>query len=58
MKLRIMVDRYLRHTGTPPTRFGRQAAGDPHFVKDLRNGREVGSRLACRVQAFILEQML
>ena len=45
MHLLRMIEQYLRRTGTPPTRFGRDAVGDPRFVGDLRNGarRSAGS---------------
>ena len=33
------VEKHLRTTRTSPTRFGRDAVGDPKFVFDLRNGR-------------------
>ena len=47
------VETYLRRTGMPPTRFGREAARDPRFVHDLRRGRTVGDRLVRRVIAYI-----
>jgi hypothetical protein len=34
------VEKYLRATRTPPTRFGRSVLGDSRFVFDLRSGRE------------------
>lgn len=49
------VERFLRQTGMPPTRFGRLAAGDAGLVSDLRNGREVRARLAARVRAFMAQ---
>jgi len=45
--------RHLRNSGTPPTRFGRDAVGDPRFVLDLRNGREPRARTTQRVSAYI-----
>jgi hypothetical protein len=33
------IERFLRETGMPWTRFGRLATHDPRFVEDLRNGR-------------------
>ena len=50
------VTEYLRRTGTPPTRFGRDAAGDPRLVGDLAKGRTVGDRLGAKVRAFIAAQ--
>jgi len=39
MELLAKVERFLRKSGTPPTRFGREAVHDPRFVFDLRKGR-------------------
>ena len=53
MGLLPRIDRYLRHTATPPTKFGRQAVNDPRLVEDLRNGRELGPRVSARVKRFL-----
>ena len=53
MHLLSRVERYLRKSATPPTRFGREAVGDPRFVFDLRNGREPRTRTVKRVAAFL-----
>ncbi len=47
------VEKYLRQNGTAPTRFGRDAVGDPRFVFDLRNGRDPRPRTVARVRAFL-----
>lgn len=47
------IETYLRRTGIPPTRFGRDAVCDPRFVHDLRRGRTVSDRVARRVLAYI-----
>ena len=47
------VEKYLRQNGIPPTRFGRDAVGDPRFVLDLRNGRDPRPRTVARVRAFL-----
>jgi hypothetical protein len=47
------IDRYLRATRMPPTRFGRLAVNDPRLVGDLQRGRHVGQRLVARIEAFI-----
>jgi hypothetical protein len=47
------VEKYLRQNGTAPTRFGRDAVGDPRFVFDLRNGRDPRPRTIARVRAFL-----
>lgn len=47
------IDRYLRATRMPETKFGRLAVNDPRLVRDLRNGREAGRRICARIEAFI-----
>jgi hypothetical protein len=56
MSLMIEIDRCLRQTGLPPSKFGRLAARDPRLVHDLRRGRQAGAKLTARVRAFIREQ--
>ena len=50
------IDRHLRRTGQPPTRFGREAVGDPRIVGDLKNGREPGPAMVARIEAFIAQR--
>ncbi|HKX80412.1 MAG TPA: hypothetical protein VJM34_18035 [Novosphingobium sp.] len=47
------IEKFLRKTGMPGTRFGRLAARDPCFVKDLRNGRIPRSPTAERIEHFM-----
>lgn len=47
------VERYLQKTKMKETRFGRLAVNDPRLVRDLRNGREAGSRMTARIERFI-----
>jgi 2,4-dienoyl-CoA reductase-like NADH-dependent reductase (Old Yellow Enzyme family) len=47
------IERYLRRTNTPATRFGREAVRDPRLVLDLRNGRELRSHTAARISAYL-----
>ena len=49
------VEKFLRSSDIPPTRFGREAVGDPRFVFDLRRGREPRPITAARVRAFLEE---
>lgn len=53
MSLLVSIDRYLRGTGMPPTKFGRLSVNDPRLVGDLRRGRQPGPGVAARVEAFI-----
>jgi hypothetical protein len=47
------IEKYLRASGTPPTRFGRLAVRDPRLVHDLRRGREAGWHVTKRVMAYL-----
>jgi hypothetical protein len=47
------VEKFLRNNDTPPTRFGREAMGDPRFVFDLRNGRDPRPETVQRVRAYL-----
>ena len=47
------IERFLRQSEMPPTRFGRIAVNDPRLVGDLRRGREPGPRLVARIEATL-----
>jgi hypothetical protein len=47
------VEKFLRRCDVAPTRFGRDAVGDPRFVFDLRNGRDPRPRTVKRVRAYL-----
>lgn len=49
------VEKYLRATRTPPTRFGREVLGDSRFVFDLRSGREPRQSTVQKVSLFLDE---
>ena len=53
MQLLYDVERYLRQSQIAPTRFGRDATGDPRFVFDLRKGREPRPITEARVRAYL-----
>ncbi|NTS64840.1 hypothetical protein HRV97_06670 [Sphingomonas sp. HHU CXW] len=53
MTLLTDIDRYLRHTGMPETKFGRLAVRDPRLVHDLRRGRVPGPSICARVSAML-----
>ncbi len=55
MHLLTLVERHLRRTSVAPSRFGREVAGDPRFVFDLRRGREPRPATTARVEAFIAQ---
>lgn len=47
------IEKHLRRTRMAPTRFGRDAVGDPKFVLQLRDGREPRQRTTERVLRYI-----
>lgn len=47
------IERYLRLTRMPPSRFGRLAAHDPNFVFNLRDGREPREPTIRRIAAWL-----
>jgi len=53
MHIKRRIERYLRRTRISPTRFGREALGDPRFVSDLRKGRELREKTLRRVNAWL-----
>ena len=53
MHLLREVEKFLRSKETAPTRFGRDAVGDPRVVFDLRRGREPRPQTVARVRAFL-----
>ena len=53
MHLLREVEKFLRQCDVAPTRFGRDAVGDPRFVFDLRNGRDPRPRTIARVRAYL-----
>lgn len=53
MHLLRRIERYLRRSGTPATRFGREAVRDPRIVRDMRNGREPGPNMIARLSNYL-----
>lgn len=47
------VEKFLKLRRMPPTRFGRDAVGDPGFVFALRDGREPRSATVRRVLDYL-----
>ena len=47
------IEKFLRETGMPWTKFGRLAVHDPRFVEDLRNGRTPRGRTEARISGFM-----
>jgi len=53
MHLLRRIERHLKESRTPPTRFGRLAVRDPRFVFDLRQGRTPRAATFRRVTAYL-----
>jgi len=47
------IEAHLRLRRMTPSRFGREAVGDPKLVPQLRDGRELRAATARRVLAYI-----
>ena len=47
------IEKFMRETGMPWTKFGRLSVHDPRFVHDLRNGREPGKKISLRAEHFM-----
>jgi hypothetical protein len=47
------VEKFLRRSDVAPTRFGREALGDPRFVFDLRNARDPRPETVARIRAYL-----
>ena len=50
------IEKFLRATDMPPSKFGRMAVGDPRLVFDLRRGREPRGVTIARIEAFLSQQ--
>lgn len=50
------IERFIKQRRMPPSRFGREAVGDPCFVFDLRNGREPRECTMARVSEYLDRQ--
>lgn len=47
------VEAFLKRVDMAPVTFGREAMNDPHFVRDLRNGRRLWPETEAKVRAFM-----
>ena len=56
MSVHRKIEKFLRRTEMPASKFGRLAAGDPRLVQDLRNGREPRAPLVAKLEAFLATQ--
>ena len=49
------IERHLRCRRMTPTRFGREAVGDPNLVSQLKDGRELRAETVRRIVEYINE---
>ena len=49
------IEKFLNATGMKPTRFGREVAGDPRLVLDMRNGRQPSQPMRDKIRTYIQE---
>lgn len=47
------IERHCRAHRMTPTRFGREALGDPNLVDQLRNGRELRAATAQKIIDYL-----
>jgi hypothetical protein len=47
------IEAFLETHGMTPSRFGTEALGDKHFIKQLRNGRRTWPETESRVRIFM-----
>ncbi len=56
MHLMRRIEHFLARAEMKPTRFGREAVGDPRLISDMRNGRELRDSTAARIIAWLDSQ--
>lgn len=56
--LLLRIERHLRARQVPPTRFGREALGDPNLVAQLRAGRELRTVTQQRILRYLEQKEL
>jgi 2,4-dienoyl-CoA reductase-like NADH-dependent reductase (Old Yellow Enzyme family) len=49
------VEAFLLEHSISPVTFGREAMKDPHFVRDLRNGRRLWPETETKVRRYMAE---
>jgi hypothetical protein len=53
MYLMRRIELFLQRANMAPTRFGRNAVGDPRLISDMKNGRELRESTVHRVVAWL-----
>lgn len=49
------IERHLRARRMSPTRFGREAVGDPNLISQLKDGREMRAATVQRITDYLNE---
>ena len=56
MYLMRRIELFLQRADMAPTRFGREAVGDPRLIADMKNGRELRETTCARIVAWLDRQ--
>ena len=56
MYLMRRIELFLQRAAMTPTRFGREAVGDPRLIRDMKNGRELRYTTVARILAWLEAQ--
>lgn len=49
------IDAFVARHGMSPITFGRKAMNDPHFVRDVRDGRRLWPETDAKARAFMAD---
>ena len=55
MNILTIIEQFINTYGIHPTRFGRNATGDPRLVLDMRMGRVVRPDTEAKIMSYIDE---
>ncbi|SMF70650.1 hypothetical protein [Allosphingosinicella indica] len=55
-ELLAKIEAFLDRHAMPPTRFGRDATGEPQLIKSIREGRSPSLKVLQRLAAFMAEK--
>ncbi len=56
MRLMRRIQHFLEQAEMTPTRFGREAVGDPRLISDMKNGRQLRDSTIARIQTWLDSQ--
>jgi hypothetical protein len=55
VNLFIAIERHIRHSGEPPSAFGRKALGDPNLWRQMKCGRQLRPATAARLRDYLID---